>query len=71
MPARYTPRAGDLARDASDCVWFIYADCNDPKVLYAIGATFTAEQGGHPLNFVRREWGPLRLEHRPTGNITA
>ncbi|MEU3020062.1 hypothetical protein ABZ635_22005 [Nocardiopsis sp. NPDC007018] len=64
MPA-YTPRPGDLVRDASDCVWFIYADCMDPKQLYAIGAEFTATSGGHPLTHVRREWGPLRLEHRP------
>lgn len=71
MAIRYTPRPGDLARDKYDLVWFIYNDPADPKQLYAIGVEFAAGKGGHKLSEVRKEWGPLRLEHRPTGNITA
>lgn len=67
--ARYTPKRGDLARDAYDVVWFIYVDPADPGQLYAIGAEFGAGTGGHRIEDCRRAWGPLRLEHRPTGSV--
>lgn len=63
--ATYTPRAGDLARDDSDELWFVYADCDNPNQLYAIGATYSPTSTGHPIGDVRKHWGPLALEHRP------
>lgn len=59
----YTPRAGDLARDADNDVWFIYADNDRPDQLY--GITNSTSAAGYPLDRVQRLWGPLTLEHRP------
>lgn len=65
MPT-YTPRAGDLVRDASDDLWFVYADDRRPANLYGINASHRHGQAGQPVRDVETNWGPLRLEHRPT-----
>lgn len=64
-PTDYTPRAGDLARDAEGDVWFIYADPDHPNRLYGITPSYDPSATGHPLDGVQSLWGPLTLEHRP------
>lgn len=59
----YTPKAGDLIRDADNDVWFIYAD-PDTDQLYGITNSYTSA-AGYPLDRVQSLWGPLTLEHRP------
>lgn len=61
-PTEYTPKAGDLARDAEGDVWFIYAD---PDQLHGITPSYDPSAPGHPIYDVQRLWGPLTLEHRP------
>jgi len=61
----YTPKAGDLTRDAEGDVWFIYADPDRPDQLYGITNSYDTSAAGYPLDRVQRLWGPLTLEHRP------
>lgn len=65
MPA-YTPRAGDLVFDADHELWFVYASDAHPTHLYAINASYDPGQPGQPIEEVTTNWGPLRMEHRPT-----
>lgn len=64
-PTDYTPRAGDLARDADNDVWFIYAG-PDTDQLYGITNSYDTSAAGYPLAGVQRLWGPLTLEYRPS-----
>ncbi|MEU0236729.1 hypothetical protein ABZ234_03495 [Nocardiopsis sp. NPDC006198] len=62
----YTPRAGDLVRDADHELWFVYADDRNPDgLLYAINAHTDPREPGQPVRSVDTTWGPLRLEYRP------
>ena len=61
----YTPRAGDLVRDADGELWFVYASDTHPANLYVIGAVYAHGSAGQPIAEVARNWGPLRLEYRP------
>lgn len=63
-PADYTPKAGDLARDAEGDVWFIYSDPDYPDKLYGITTSYDPSATGHPIDDAQRLWGPLTLEHR-------
>lgn len=70
--AAYTPRAGDTVRDSDGELWFVYADDRNPNgQLYGINAVYDPGKTGQPIRDVAATWGPLRLEHRPTGNTTA
>ena len=60
----YTPQAGDLARDADNDLWFVYAD-PDTDQLHGITPSYDPFATGYPLDDAQRLWGPLTLEHRP------
>lgn len=65
IPTDYTPKAGDMARDTDNDIWFIYADPDHPNQLYGITPSYEPSAPGYPLDGVQRLWGPLTLEHRP------
>ncbi|GAA1100237.1 hypothetical protein [Nocardiopsis metallicus] len=62
----YTPQAGDLVRDHDGEIWFVFACEAYPDNLYGINAHYDPGLAGQPIHALETNWGPLRLEHRPT-----